>query len=106
MTVGADAAPDNGVAVERREAQPPPSMGARAPEAVDPGNRTQPWARGGLRQCPPKGAAPAPWRLPALHSLMRGTEKGKQAYPAPIRIGRAERWLFRRNRRLRHAHRR
>ncbi len=36
------AAPDNGVAVERREAQPPPSMGARASKAVDPDNRNQP----------------------------------------------------------------
>src|SRR6185437_11137761 len=33
---------------------------------------------------PAKGRlAPPPWRLPALHSLMRGTEKGKPACPAP-----------------------
>src|ERR1700686_4056237 len=32
---------------------------------------------------PPKGAAPAPWRLPALHSPFGETEKGKPACPAP-----------------------
>lgn len=74
--------------VERREAQPPPSMGARAPEAVDPGNRTQPWACGGLRQCPPKGGlAPPPWRLPALHSPLGETEKGTPAPPRRSRTG-------------------
>jgi len=57
MQVGSDAAPDNGVAVERREAQPPPSMGARPPEAADPGNRTQPWARGGFRQTRQRAAS-------------------------------------------------
>jgi len=36
------AAPDNGAAVERREAQPPPSMGARASTAAGPGNRALP----------------------------------------------------------------
>src|ERR1700690_804859 len=78
MQVGSDAARRQCVPqVERWEAQPPPSMGARAPEAVDPGNRNQPWARGGLRQCPPKGGiAPPPWRLPALHTLaLRGEGK-------------------------------
>jgi len=56
----ARAAPDNGAdAVERREAPPPPLMGARAPEAADPGNRTQPWARGGLRHSPSRATTTA-----------------------------------------------
>ena len=84
--------PDNGAAVERREALPPPSMGARAPEAVAPGNRERPWARGGLRQCPPEGGlAPPPWRLPALHSR-KGRKTGTSALPASP-TGAAERWL-------------
>jgi hypothetical protein len=36
------AAPDNGVAVERREAQRPTLLGARASQAVTPGNREWP----------------------------------------------------------------
>jgi hypothetical protein len=36
------AAPDNGVAVERWEAQRPTSLGARASQAVTPGNREWP----------------------------------------------------------------
>jgi len=62
-------------------------MGARAPEAADPGNRTQPWARGGSTTPPKGGLAPPPWRLPALHSPFGETEKGKQAYPAPSTTG-------------------
>jgi len=70
-------------AVERREAPGPCAKGSR----VSPDARR-------VSPNPPKGASPAPWRLPALHSLFGGTEKGTTAYPAPPRIRAAERWLF------------
>src|SRR5262245_34500359 len=51
-------------------------------------------ARGGASaKASPKGAAPAPWRLPALHSPQRGKEKGNGP-PAPAQANRpAELWL-------------
>ena len=41
------AVPDNGIAVEPREAQRPTSLAARTPQAADPGNGNPPWVRGG-----------------------------------------------------------
>ena len=38
--------PDNGIAVEPREAQRPTSLAARTPQAATPGNRESPWVRG------------------------------------------------------------
>ena len=76
-------------------------------EAVTSGNREWPLARkAGRSQGPPKGVSQTPWRhrksgLPdlrikharsrvnprsgALHSPRGETEKGKQAYPAPVK---------------------
>jgi len=39
-------------AVERREAQRPTSLGARASQAVTLGNQEWPWARSGASQAP------------------------------------------------------
>ena len=39
------AVPDNGIAVEPREAQRPTSLAARTPQAATPGNRESPWVR-------------------------------------------------------------
>src|SRR6476620_9199545 len=62
------AAPDNGVAVERREA-PPPSHGGGTPRKRS--------GRADRKACP-KEASQASWRLPALHPLApRGKEKGE-----------------------------
>ena len=69
------AAPDNGAAVERREAPPPALLGAERLASVP----------GGPRQCSPKGGLAKPsWRLPALHPLARrGKEKGERTRPRP-----------------------
>ena len=79
------AVPDNGIAVEPREAQRPTSLGARTPQAATPGNRDSPWVRRRASQACLKGAvAQHPRRLPALHPLVsRG--KGKQEYGHPSR---------------------
>src|SRR6478752_7463353 len=62
------AAPDNGVAVERREA-PPPSHGGGTPRKRS--------GRADRKACP-KGVSHTPWRLPALHPLApRGKEEGE-----------------------------
>ena len=62
------AAPNNGVAVERREA-PPPSHGGGTPRKRS--------GRADRKACP-KGVSQTPWRLPALHPLaQRGKEKGE-----------------------------
>ena len=62
------AAPDNGAAVERREA-PPPSHGGGTPRKRS--------GRADRKACP-KGVSQTPWRLPALHPLAsRGKEKGE-----------------------------
>ena len=45
---------------------------------------------------PAKGASQAPWRLPALHPLVRGEKENRDAgHPGPEqqRTGAAERWL-------------
>ena len=68
---------DNAHSVEPREAQRPTSLAARTPQAAAPGNRVS--AVGALagREVRPAGlvsllsvGAEAPWRLPALHSLV------------------------------------
>ena len=76
------AVPDNGIAVERREAQRPTSLAARTPTAAVPGNGDTPVGaikRGLVR---PEGGLASPWRLPALHPLVRGRRKnGMRATP-------------------------
>ena len=71
------AGPDNGIAVEPREAQRPTSLAARTPQAATPGNGDL--AVGAIKTGPRQarsGASQAPWRLPALHPLVsRETEK-------------------------------
>src|SRR3954453_8498849 len=63
------AAPDNGAAVERREAPPPTSLGGGTPRKRS--------GRADRKACP-KEVSQTPWRLPALHPLAsRGKEKGK-----------------------------
>ncbi len=63
--------PDNGIAVEPREAQRPTSLAARTPIAAILGNGD---IAVGVYQTDPrkvrKGASQAPWRLPALHPLV------------------------------------
>ena len=73
-------------------AQHPRSQGGGAPGAglITPlpnGARGRPIARAAQR-----GLA-SPWRLPALHSPFRGTEKGNRPTPRLQRTGAAERWL-------------
>jgi hypothetical protein len=76
--------PDNGVAVEPREAQRPTSLAARAPSAAILGNGDI--AVGAIKRTlarSVRGLA-SPWRLPALHPLVGGDkEKGKRATPGP-----------------------
>ena len=83
--------PDNGIAVEPREAQRPTSLAARTPIAAIPGNgdiavgavagrEARPVGRVSL---PYKGGDP-PWRLPALHPRMSRGE-GKRGYGHPGR---------------------
>ena len=50
------AVPDNGIAVEPREAQRPTSLAARTPQAADPGNGNPPWVRRRASQACLKGA--------------------------------------------------
>jgi hypothetical protein len=66
------AVPDNGIAVEPREAQRPTLLAARTPQAAAPGNRVSAvGAQAGRSQGWPKGRRSAPlWRLPALHPLV------------------------------------
>jgi hypothetical protein len=76
-------APGNGVAVEPREAQRPTSLAARTSSAAIPGNgdiAVGAYKRTLARSV--KGASQAPWRLPALHPLVRG-EKEKQGCGPP-----------------------
>jgi hypothetical protein len=64
-----------GSAVERREAQPPTSLGARVPGQASQTCLVRRAERALAR--PVRGLA-SPWRLPALHLLAsRGKEKGK-----------------------------
>jgi len=68
------AVPDNGIALERREAQgswakEPVRLGTPTPSRLGSRNlgvRSRPIAR------PAKGASQAPWRLPALYPLVEG----------------------------------
>jgi hypothetical protein len=65
--------------VERREAQPPTSLGARVPGQASQTCLVRRAERALAR--PVRGLA-SPWRLPALHCPSReGTEKGEAAYP-------------------------
>ena len=78
--------PDNGIAVEPREAQRPTSLAARTPSAAILGNGDiAVGARWTGDSGPPKGAvAQHPRRLPALHPLVEGRRKnGMRAYPGP-----------------------
>ena len=55
-------------------------IGRVRPEAVTLGNQEWPWAHGwpDRKGCPKGGLAPPPWRLPALHSPLGKTGKGKR----------------------------
>jgi len=71
--------------MERREALRPTSLGACAPKAVRPGNRTGPWAhRRADRKAQPRGVSQTPWRLPALHPPW-GNGKRDESAPAPFK---------------------
>ena len=75
------AAPDNGTAVERREAQRPTSLAARTPTAAILGNGDiAVGAINGPSQGP-LGSLASSRRLPALHPLIGETETG-QTHPA------------------------
>ena len=93
------AAPDNSAAVELREAQRPPSLGARTPQAATPGNRAiAVGARRADRKAPPKGAVaqrPGASRR-SIPSLEGKKEKRDTSGPGARnqRIRAAQRWLF------------
>ena len=79
------AVPDNGIAVEPREAQRPTSLAARIPQAADPGNRTPPWVRRRASQACLKGAVaqhPGASRR-SIPSFRGGKKTGMRANPAP-----------------------
>jgi len=87
------AAPDNGVAVEPREAQRPTSLAARTPQAATPGNGNPPWVRRRASQaCLKGGVAHRSGASRRSIPSLRGTEKWADA-PASQRTGAAERWL-------------
>ena len=74
--------PDNGIALERWEAQRPTSLAARTPTAAVPGNGDT--AVGAIKRglVSPVGGLASPWRLPALHPLVGGRRKnGMRAHP-------------------------
>ena len=77
-------APDNGVAVEPREAQRPTSLAARTPQAAILGNGDI--AVGAMKRTlarSVRGLA-SPWRFPALHPLVEGKRKtGIRAFRTP-----------------------
>ena len=80
------AVPDNGIAVEPREAQRPTLLAARTPQAAALGNRVSAvGAQAGFASLPCGRRSAPPWRLPALHPLIfeGEKEKGIRAYPAP-----------------------
>src|SRR4051794_16397411 len=92
------AVPDNGIALERREAPGPCAKGPARPGTPTPLKTWVPESRRAHRPIarPVKGASPAPWRFPALHPLVRGeTEKGygHPGRPEKQRRRAAERWL-------------
>src|SRR5687768_6347233 len=65
--------------MERREAQRPTLLAARAPGPPSPRKTWVPesWREGGPRHwVRQRGLAPDPWRLPALHPLMGERKKG------------------------------
>jgi hypothetical protein len=74
--------PDNGIAVEPREAQRPTSLAARTPSAAIPGNGDiAVGAQAGFASLPQGCRSAAPWRLPALHPLVGETEKREKTPP-------------------------
>ena len=80
------AVPDNGIAVEPREAQRPTSLAARTPQAAIPGNGDiAVGAQAGLASLPQgcRSAAPeAPPGAPSPHIEGR-RKKGMRATPGP-----------------------
>ena len=82
------AVPDNGIAVEPREAQRPTSLAARTPQAAILGNgdiavgvlADREVRPAGHVSLPYRGGDP-PWRLPALHPLMSRGEGNRDAGP-------------------------
>jgi hypothetical protein len=76
--------PDNGIAVEPREAQRPTSLAARTPQAAIPGNGDI--AVGAIKRTLVRSVwgLASPWRLPALHPLVeRGKENRDAGHPGP-----------------------
>ena len=73
------AVPDNGIAVEPREAQRPTLLAARTPIAAIPGNGDI--AVGAIERTLARSVwgLASPWRLPALHPLVSRGD-GKQGY--------------------------
>ena len=91
--IEADAAPDNGVAVERREAQRPTLLGARAPKRL---TRVTGLSRGraaGFAK-PAKGGLASPLAPPGAPFPRLGKrKKGSWRVPRLQRIGPAQRCL-------------
>ena len=89
--------PDNGIAVEPREAQRPTLLGARTPQAAILGNGDI--AVGAIKRTLARSVwgLASPWRLPALHPLVfeerRKTGIRATGRPKNNNPGTAERWL-------------
>jgi hypothetical protein len=87
--------PDNGIAVEPREAQRPTSLAARTPIAAILGNGDI--AVGAIKRTLVRsvGGLASPWRLPALHPLIQGKRKTGIRVPDARKqsLRPAERWL-------------
>ena len=86
------AVPDNGIAVEPREAQRPTSLAARTPQAATPGNRESPWVRSNGPSQGPCGASQAPG---AVASRVYPTCASNMSISALAEIGRAPSPRFR-----------
>ena len=87
--------PDNGIAVEPREAQRPTSMAARTPQAATPGNGDiAVGARWTGDSGPPKGGvAHRPGASRRSIPSYRGETENRADAPASQTTGAAERWL-------------
>ena len=90
-------APDNGVAVEPREAQRPTSLAARTPQATTPGNGDI--AVGAIKRTLARSVR-EPRKLPgasrrSIPSFEGTRKKGDGPPPGPKKpgVGAAERWL-------------
>ena len=98
------AVPDNGIALERREAQRPTSLAARTPIAAIPGNgdiavgarRTANGLPGGPTSlaCHVGAVAQLPGASRGSIPSLRGKRKKGKDAPASQITGAAERWLF------------